>query len=138
MENQARTSQWQDWALIALRCLLLAVVAIVFPTLRTSDGAAYAQSEITIALVIGILSTILLVIPTMFPALHVMLPPIVVISDWLIMGLIIYISRGDTLVTVASGALIMVTSVLRVQAYWGSVEAIGIIIVMFLVRPEVA
>ena len=138
MENQARTSQWQDWALIALRCLLLAVVAIVFPTLRTSDGAAYAQSEITVALVIGILSTILLVIPTMFPALRVILPPIVVISDWLIMGLIIYISRGDPLVTVASGALIMVTSVLRVQAYWGSVEAIGIIIAMLLVRPEIA
>ena len=82
MENQLKTSQWQDWALIALRCLLLVVVAVELPTLRTSDGALYAQNEITIALVIGVLSTILLVIPTLFPALHILLPP----SAWLLVG----------------------------------------------------
>ncbi len=138
MENQAKTSQWQDWALIALRCLLLVVAAIELPTLRTSDGALYAQNEITIALVIGVLSTILLIIPIMFHALRVLLPPVVVISDWLMMGLILYISRGDMLVSVAAGSLVIVTSVLRIQAYWGSVQAIGIIIVMLLVRPEIA
>ncbi len=138
MENQAKTSQWQDWALIALRCLLLVVAAIELPTLHTSDGALYAQNEITIALVIGVLSTILLIIPIMFHALRVLLPPVVVISDWLMMGLILYISRGDMLVSVAAGSLVIVTSVLRIQAYWGSIQAIGIIIVMLLVRPEIA
>ncbi len=138
MENQPKTSQWQDWALIAMRCLLLVIAAIEFPTLRTSDGALYAQNEITIALVIGILSTILLIIPVMFPALRVLLPPIVVISDWLLMALVIYISRGDMMVTVASAGLLIVTSVLRVQIYWGSVQAMGIVIVMLLIRPEIA
>jgi len=138
MENQPKTSQWQDWALIAMRCLLLVVAAIEFPVLRTSDGIPYAQSEITIALVIGVLSTILLIIPIMFPALRVILPPIVVISDWVLMALTLYISRGDMLVGVATGGLLIATSVLRVQAYWGSVQAIGIVIVMLLLRPEIA
>src|SRR5690349_8895410 len=138
MENQAKTSQWQDWALIAMRCLLLVVAAIELPTMRSSAGTLYAQNEITIALVIGILSTILLIIPVMFPALRILLPPIVLISDWMLMGIIIYISRGDTLVTVATGGLLIVTSVLRVQVYWGIAQAIGIVMVMLLVRPEIA
>lgn len=138
MENQVKTSQWQDWALIAMRCLLLAVAAIEFPTLRTSDGVLYAQNEITIALVIGILSTILLIIPVMFPALRILLPPIVVISDWMLMALVLYISRGDMLITVATGGLLIVTSVLRIQVYWGIAQAIGIVAVILLLRPEIA
>ncbi len=138
MENQAKTSQWQDWALIAMRCLLLVVAAVELPTLRTSDGALYAQNEISIALVIGVLSTILLIIPIMFTALRALLPPLVIISDWVMMALIIYISRGDMLVSVTAGGLVIITSALRVQAIWGSIQAIGIVIVMLLVRPEIA
>lgn len=138
MENQPQTSQWQDWALVVLRGLLLIVAAVELPTLRTSDGALYAQNEITIALVIGVLSTILLIIPIMFPALKVLLAPLVVISDWILMGLVVYISRGDLLVSIATGGLIMVISVLRIKAYWGSIQAIGIIIVLLIVRSEVA
>ncbi|MBI1277361.1 MAG: GAF domain-containing protein [Anaerolineaceae bacterium] len=138
MENQPKTSQWQDWALIALRCLLLVIAAIEFPTLRTSEGALYAQNEITIALVIGVLSTILLIIPVMFPTLKILLPPIVVVSDWVLMALVMYISRADMLVSVATGGLLIVTSVLRIQAYWGTAQAIGIVIIMLLIRPEIA
>ncbi|MBA3872559.1 MAG: GAF domain-containing sensor histidine kinase [Anaerolineae bacterium] len=138
MENQPKTSQWQDWALIALRCLLLVVLAVELPTLRTTDNVLYAQSEVTIALVIGVLSTVLLLIPIMFPVLRVLLPPIVVVSDWILMGLVVYISRGDTLVTVAAGGLIITTSELRLKVYWGSAQAIGIILVVLLVRPEIA
>ncbi len=138
MENQPKIPQWQDWALVAIRCLLLVVAAVELPILRTGDGNLYAQSEITIALVIGALSTILLIIPIMFQALKFLLPPLVVISDWLMMGLIVYISRGDMLVTVAAGGLVIVATALRVQAYWGTVQAIGIIVVLLLVRPEIA
>ena len=138
MENQPKTSQWQDWALVAMRCLLLVVAAVELPTLRTSDGALYAQNEITIALVIGVASTILLIIPAMFPALRIIMPPLVVISDWIMMGLIVYISRGDMLVTVAAGGLVIVASVLRVGVYWGIAQSIGIIVVMVLARNEVA
>jgi hypothetical protein len=138
MENQPKTSQWQDWALVAMRCLLLVVAAVELPTLRTSDGTLFAQNEITIALVIGVASTILLIIPAMFPALRIIMPPLVVISDWIMMGLIVYISRGDMLVSVAAGGLVIVASVLRVGVYWGIAQSIGIIIVMILARNEVA
>ncbi len=138
METLNKTPRWQDWALVALRAFLLIVMAIEFPTLRTPDGTLYAQSEIGIALVIGVMSTILLVIPILFPALHILLPPLVVISDWLLMALVIYISRGDTLVSVATGGLLIVTTVLRLKVGWGVVQSMGIVIVMFLIRPEVA
>lgn len=138
MEIQSKTPVWQDWALIALRTFLLLVAIVEFPTLRTIEGVPYAQSEITVALVIGAVSIILLIIPILFPALKFMLPPILLISDWLLMALVIYISRGDTLITIATGGLLIVTSVLRLKVGWGVVQAMGIVIVMFLIRPEVA
>lgn len=138
MEIQNKTPVWQDWALVALRAFLLIVAFIEFPTLRTPDGNPYVQSEVTIALVIGVMSTILLVIPILFPKLQLILAPVLVISDWLLMALIIYISRGDTLVIVATGGLLIVTSVLRLRVGWGVVQSMGIVITMFLVRPEVA
>ena len=138
MEIQTKTPVWQDWALIALRSFLLIVAFIEFPTLRATDGSPYAQSEVTVALVIGIMSTILLIIPILFPKLHPILPPILVVSDWLLMALVIYISRGDTLVCVATGSLLIVTSVMRLRVGWGVIQSMGIVIVMFLIRPEVA
>lgn len=138
MEIQNKTPVWQDWALVALRGFLLIVAFIEFPTLRTPDGNPYVQSEVTIALVIGVMSTILLVIPILFPKLQLILAPVLVVSDWLLMALIIYISRGDTLVIVATGGLLIVTSVLRLRIGWGVVQSMGIVITMFLVRPEVA
>ncbi|MCA0456293.1 MAG: GAF domain-containing sensor histidine kinase [Chloroflexi bacterium] len=138
MEIQTKTPVWQDWALIALRSFLLIVAFIEFPTLRATDGNPYVQSEVTVALVIGVMSTILLIIPIIFPKLHFILPPILVVSDWLLMALIIYISRGDTLVCVATGSLLIVTSVMRLRVGWGVIQSMGIVIVMFLIRPEVA
>lgn len=138
MEIQYKTPVWQDWALIALRSFLIILAFIEFPTLRASDGSPYVQSEVTVALVIGVMSTILLIIPILFPKLHPILPPVLVFSDWLLMALIIYISRGDTLVSVATGGLLIVTSVLRLKVGWGVIQSMGIVIVIYLVRPEVA
>ncbi len=138
MEIQNKTPVWQDWALITLRSFLIILAFIEFPTLRALDGSPYAQSEVTVALVIGVMSTILLIIPILFPKLHPILPPVLVFSDWLLMALVIYISRGDTLVSVATGGLLIVTSVLRLRVGWGVIQSMGIVIVMYLVRPEVA
>ncbi|MBL8116582.1 MAG: GAF domain-containing sensor histidine kinase [Anaerolineae bacterium] len=137
MENEQRVSGWQNWALIGLRCAFLIFVALELFNIQSPDGAVYPQNEIVIALIIGVVSTIFLVIPILFPSLNKIMPPVLLFSDWLLIALLTYTIRTEITLSVALAGLLIVTSVLRLGASWGSVHAVGIVLILALVRGEI-
>lgn len=128
MDSSSKSNQWQDWAVIALRCVFLVIAGIVLYTTRNVDGSAYAINDMTTALVVGVLATVILAAIMLFPTLHVVLPFVIMIGDWLTAAAFIYASRGNPLLMVAFGGLIMIVGVLRLGPLWGAVEVVGVLI----------
>lgn len=136
MESEHRSSHRQDWTLVLLRCAFLIFAWLELTNLPTGD-IAIAQNEIVIAIVIGIIATIFIVIPILFPTLSNLLAPIVVIGDWLLMGLFTYVSRADLNLSVALGGILIIASAMRIGAGWSVVQTIGIVVTFVLTRNEV-
>jgi signal transduction histidine kinase len=128
MDSSSKSNQWQDWAVVALRCVFLVIAGLVLYTTRNVDGSAYATNDMTTALVVGVLATVILAAIMLFPATHVVLPFVIMIGDWLTAAAFIYASRGNPLLIVAFGGLIMIVGVLRLGPIWGAVEVIGILL----------
>jgi len=128
MDSSSKSNQWQDWALVGLRCVFLVVAGMVLYTTRNVDGSVYAASDLTTALIVGVLATIILAVIILFPAAHATLPFVTMIGDWLMAVAFIYASRGNPLLIVAFGGFIMVVGVVRLGALWGAVDAVGVLI----------
>ncbi|MBZ0288143.1 MAG: GAF domain-containing protein, partial [Anaerolineae bacterium] len=80
------------------------------------------------AIVVGVLATVILAVILLFPAIYAALPVVVMIGDWVMTVAFIYASRGNPLLIVAIGGLILVASVIRLGALWGAIQAIGVLI----------
>ena len=71
MDGNESPTIWQDWALVGLRVLLLVFAGLVLFTAQTPGGLPlYATNEIAVALVIGTVSTIIIVLPILFHAIY--------------------------------------------------------------------
>lgn len=129
MESESKSINWQDWTLIALRVLYLVFMGLVlFTTPPPSGQAAYLNNEITIGLVIGVVVTILSVIPIIFPPFYSGLPILVLLGDWLMVGIFTYVSHASPMLMIANGSIIILTSVLRVGLVWGLAQTLGVLI----------
>jgi signal transduction histidine kinase len=136
MESEHKPSHKQDWTLVLLRCAFLIFAWLELTNLHTGAIAA-PQNEIVMAIVIGIIATIFVIIPILFPALSNLLAPIVVGGDWLLMALFTYISRADINLSVALGGVLIMTSAMRIGAVWSAIQTIGILLTFILTRNEV-
>jgi signal transduction histidine kinase len=128
MDSSSKSNQWQDWALVGLRCVFLVAAGLILYTTRNVDGTAYANSDIVTVLIIGVLATIILAVIVLFPGIHMILPLVVMIGDWLMIAAFIYASRGNPILMVTFGGVIIVASVLRLGGLWGAIQAIGVLI----------
>jgi len=133
MDSSLKSNQWQDWALIGLRCVFLVFAALVLYTVRNPDGSALiTPNDLTTPLIIGVLATIILAVIVLFPAVHAAMPLVAIIGDWLITVAFIYTSRGNPLLIVAFGGFIIVMGTLRLGALWGAIQAIGVVVSIVL------
>jgi signal transduction histidine kinase len=128
MDSGSKFNQWQDWALVGLRCVFLVFAGLVLYTTRNVDGTAYLTNDIVTAIVVGVLATVILAVILLFPAIYAALPVVVMIGDWIITFAFIYASRGNPLLLVAIGGLILIASVIRLGAIWGAIQAIGVLV----------
>jgi signal transduction histidine kinase len=128
MDSGSKFNQWQDWALVGLRCIFLVFAGLVLYSTRNVDGTAYLTNDIITALIVGVLATVILAVILLFPAIYAALPVVVMIGDWAMTVAFIYASRGNPLLIVAIGGLILVASVVRLGAVWGAIQAIGVLI----------
>lgn len=134
MEGENKSTNWQDWTLLGLRFLLLIVLGLILFTSKTPTGQPrYVANEAVLALIVGVVATVLLAIPTLIPGFNKVLPFIVCLGDWAIVAIVSYVTRGDQLLVAASGGLLVVSSALRLGFLWGTVEAIGVLIASFAV-----
>lgn len=136
MESEQRIPQQQDWTLVLLRCAFLLFAWLLLSNLQ-SAATPFAQNEIVIAMVIGVIATIFIVIPILFPTLGNLMGPIVLGGDWLLMGLLTHVSRADLIISVSIGSLLIIISSLRLGPRWGIIQSIGVLITYVLVRTEV-
>lgn len=140
MEFQYKTTSWRDWAVIGLRCGFLVFAALVlFGTSTTSaaPGVVYPQSDTLVLLIIGAFSTIVLVVPTLFPDLNRAFEPALTIGDWIIMTLLVTTTRANPLLMIAGGTILIVSSAFRLGTTWGVIQVIGIIIAAWITGNEV-
>lgn len=134
MQTDVKMTNWQDWTLLALRFVLLLFAGALLFFSRSDDGQQlYASNNIVIALVVATIATILLAIPALFPGFNKVLPLIVSLGDWAMIGIFTYVAQGSPAVIVAIGGLLIVSAALRLGALWGSFNALGTLIVTALV-----
>jgi signal transduction histidine kinase len=130
-------TSWRDWAVIGLRCGFLVFAALVLFGSSADPGVIYPQNDTLVLLIIGAFSTIVLVVPTLFPALRRAFEPALAIGDWIIMALLVSTTRADPLLMVTGGAILIVSSAFRLGTAWGIVQVIGIVTAVWITGNEV-
>jgi signal transduction histidine kinase len=133
MTGEQKRSTTLDWTLIGLRCLLLAFLGAASYLLVSSP-----QNELTTALIVGFGSSILLVIPVLFAPVSFFFNPILLISDWITVALLVYFSRGNAFLMVLIGAGFIVVSSFRLGIYWSIPHTIGILVAVWGVQFELS
>ena len=127
MDSSLKSSQWQDWALIALRCAFLVFAGLLLYATPAPDGSPYVSNDIVVAVVLGVVATAILVVLVLFPNFHSALPIVVIVGDWVITAAFVYACRGNATLMVVIGGLVIITSILRLSVWWGILDAIGIL-----------
>ena len=127
MDSSLKSSQWQDWALIALRCAFLVFAGLLLYATPAPDGSPYVSNDIVVAVVLGVVATAILVVLVLFPNFHGALPVAVIVGDWVITAAFVYACHGNATLMVVIGGLVIITSILRLSVWWGILDAIGIL-----------
>jgi signal transduction histidine kinase len=134
MDSSLKFPQWQDWALVGLRCAFLVFAGLLLYSTPAVNGAIYATNDILIAVVTGVIATVFLIITILFPAFHPALPFVTIAGDWAIVAAFTYASQGNSaLLLGVIGGLLILTSVLRLGLLWGVVQTIGVLVTMVIV-----
>lgn len=129
MSDTPKTANWQDWSLLGLRVVFLALLGIWMWNAQTPQGVPqYASNDITIALLVGVVAAVLFGVLTLFPAAHKALLFVLIAGDWATAAALIYFSRGDAALMIVAAGMLIVTGMLRLGAVWGAVQAIGVIV----------
>jgi signal transduction histidine kinase len=137
MTNEHKLMRWHNWTLIGLRCVFLLLAWLELSNGQASDATPFSPGDTATVLTVGILLTILVLIPALFPKLSFILNPFVLIGDWIIMALVTYTSGADTTLMIANGALLIFSSALRLGPGWGVAHTIGIMLIGLFTAREV-
>lgn len=129
MDSEIKSNNWQDWTLLGLRFLLLLFIGLTLFLSQSPDGVPlYPPNEAIIVLVVGVIATLLITIPVVFPVFKSVLPLLISLGDWATVAIVTYVTRGDATLMIATGGLLVVSSALRLGAIWGLVEGVGVIV----------
>lgn len=126
MDKQIAETTWRDWAHFGLRWLFLAFISSLIYISRTQAGIA-VNGDLAIAFVISAVMNIFFAIFVLYPTVHRALPHIIILGDWLTVGVFVYLSEGQPLLVVATGGLVMLSGLLRLGLITGIIQSVGII-----------
>jgi signal transduction histidine kinase len=133
MENNTQVQNRQDWTLIGLRLLFLAFAGLALFTSRSATGETlYANNEVIIVLVVSAVSVMFIAIVALIPPIETWLPFVVMVADFVTMGVFTYVCRADALFLMAGGGLLILGSGLRLGAIWGSVQAVAVLVAIIV------
>lgn len=128
MSNTQKSANWQDWSLIGLRGVFLALAGVLLWTARTPEGfVQYPANDVLLAVGVGVVAIVLFAVVSLLPDLHKALPVVLAVGDWATAGVLVYVSQGDTTLTVAAAGFIIVSGMLRLGPLWGVVQAVGVL-----------
>ncbi len=134
MKPEQKLDQWQNWGLIGLRFVFLIYATIQL--LAIPEAQRGVLNEIIITLVIGVISTVVLIIPVLFPGMMVIFNPLVLLGDWVMMGLLIYVGRAEATLSVVYGVMLIFTSAFRLRGFWGIIHSVGLIAVFLIIKQQ--
>lgn len=131
MNTKSVTLTRQDWAFFGLRWLILiSIAAGLYLQRAQAMGTAADISDILIALIVGALVNVIFFLLAMFPNLHRVIPPLIVVGDWVIAGFLFNLSSGDPVFIIAIAATLMLSGALRLGLVGGIVQSAGIVAVL--------
>ncbi len=133
MNTKSVTLTQQDWAFFGLRWLILIFISAGLYLQRTQVlGMAADISDILIALVVGALVNVIFFLVAMFPNLHKVIPPLIVLGDCAIAGFFFNISKFDPVFVIAIASALMLTGALRLGLVGAIIQAVGIVAVLII------
>lgn len=116
-----------------LRLLLLGglCVTLFVAQERTFTSLASLQ-DFLLPVGIGIAATIALATSLIIKPMRPFAPFILMIGDWLIVGLFVYVAAGNVLLITGIAATVLVGGMLRLGPIFGVIEAVGVLIATFI------
>ena len=125
METKSSGVSRQDWGYFALRWLVLIGALLIIYLQRTTDVAA----DLGIAFIVSAFINAVFILLAMFPAWQRAIPAVVILGDWVTVGLLVNLAGGDPLsLVVAIGGLLLIGG-LRLALPWGPVHGLSVFVV---------
>ncbi|MBC7869655.1 MAG: hypothetical protein H7Y09_02350, partial [Chitinophagaceae bacterium] len=147
MADNVLKSRWQDWTLFGLRWVFLVGMSLILYMARSQSTQTFSQIDLGIAFGIGAVLTLILGGAIVFPAYHNVVPFIILVEDWLLTGIYVYITQndslaaGDQMLLVGILSVLIVSAMLRLGPIWGVFHTLGVIVaavgvMIYLVGPD--
>ena len=130
MARIAKNPEQQDWSLLGLRVLLLAVgIGYVYISgITTSFQPGGGLFEV---LLVGAISNLVVLAITFVPALRQGLIPAIILGDWLTVFFFLNLPLADpTLIAIAVISVVLISSV-RLDFIAGAIQSAGLVAVTF-------
>ncbi len=134
MADHELKPHWQDWTLFGLRWVFLFGISLILYTARSQSTQTFSQLDLAIAFGVGAVLNLLLGTAIVFPSFHTMLPFIILVEDWVLTGIYIYITQndalaaGDQMLLVGIMSVLIVSAMLRLGPIWGAFHTLGVIV----------
>jgi len=134
MADHELKPHWQDWTLFGLRWVFLFGISLILYTARSQSTQTFSQLDLVIAFGVGAVLNLLLGAAIVFPSFHTMLPFIILVEDWVLTGIYIYITQndalaaGDQMLLVGIMSVLIVSAMLRLGPIWGAFHTLGVIV----------
>lgn len=123
---------WRDWIIFGLRWLLLLFVMLIVliqqSILVPPPPIDAVFNQYLIALIVGVVATLLYGVLLLIPGLQGMAGVLLVVGDGLIAGTFAYFSQGDPLVIIATAGALIVMGMLRLGSTWGSAQTLAVMV----------
>ncbi len=123
-----RSTTWQDWTVFALRWFLLGVFALILPRALNETS-----SNIGLPALVLVVANIVLAVFILYPALHKIIPSIIMVGDWAITAAFVsLVNPEDTALLIGMIGFIVMSGLLRLGPIWGVVQTIGVFIIALM------
>lgn len=129
METKSSGVTRQDWGYFALRWLVLVGALLVIYLQRTTDVAA----DLGIVFVVSAFINAVFILVAMFPAWQRGIPVVIILGDWVTVGLLVNLAGGDALSLVLASGLLLLIGGLRLALPWGPVHGVTVFIAALVV-----
>lgn len=133
MAQKTATTQavthWRDWTLFGLRWVFFIGVTVAIAITYTQRGDSVPVQTMSVPLGIGVVVNLILAGCIAIPALYRAIPYLVIAGDWALAAAFVIATDGDPTLYVGILGPLIVTGLLYLGPAWGSVQAVGTLLV---------